>query len=316
MMKQISKFIVSAVIAGFVAYIFRAPIQSRMEIIWNNIKPASAPCSKPINYSLGAFDAKFGLTKESFLDALREAEAVWEKPIGRDLFVYSPDGDLEINLIYDYRQEATGKLKSLGLAVDANRASYDTLNAKYIELDAQYKQAKADYDNLVEAFNARNDAYGQQVEYWNRRGGAPKKEYAILKSEEEAIQADFAEIKNMEGEMNEYVDNIKAVVVVLNNIANALNIDVRKYNDIGNALGEEFNEGVYRNDGQGSEEIDIYEFGSRGQLVRILTHEFGHALGLPHVEDQDAIMYKLNVGKNTALSPSDIGELKIRCSIK
>ena len=38
---------------------------------------------------------------------------------------------LKINLIYDYRQQATEKLSGLGIVVDDNQASYDSLKVKF-----------------------------------------------------------------------------------------------------------------------------------------------------------------------------------------
>jgi predicted Zn-dependent protease len=66
----------------------------------------------------------------------------------------------------------------------------------------------------------------------------------------------------------------------------------------------------------GAEKINIYEFESRSQLIRILSHELGHAIGLGHNENAESIMYYLN--KGTGLSPTaeDIRDLKAYCKIK
>ncbi len=51
------------------------------------------PCKEPLPYTLGSFATEFSLSPADFTDALAQAEAVWEKPSGLDLFVYKPDDD-------------------------------------------------------------------------------------------------------------------------------------------------------------------------------------------------------------------------------
>ncbi|HCY17892.1 TPA: hypothetical protein DHT42_01705, partial [Candidatus Nomurabacteria bacterium] len=62
-------------------------------------------------------------------------------------------------------------------------------------------------------------------------------------------------------------------------------------------------------------EIDIYQFDNKGKLARVLTHEFGHALELEHLENSKAVMYRLNNGVNEKLTIDDILALKKRCNL-
>ena len=325
-MTKTFKTLILLVILGVLLYQFEAPIRERFAPFLNELVAKigilGAPCEEPIAYTLGRFDARFGISKSYFLNALLEAERIWEKPkdesFRKDLFVYKENGEdggmLKINLVYDYRQEATSKLADLGIVVENNKASYDSLKAKFIALKAKYAGAKKNYDAQLNSFNAKQDAYEAQVKYWNARGGAPKGEYEKLQAEKAELDAELLKLKEEQAQINEMVDEINAMVVVLNRLADALNLTVEKYNTINVARGESFEEGVYYSDGF-NREIDIYEFSSRDKLVRVLAHEFGHALGLPHVDDPKAMMYELNQGDTKILTDTDLQALRAKCRV-
>ena len=106
-------------------------------VVWNYLRPEQIlpACVEPITYNIGTFDRKFGISYRTFLSALVEAEAIWEKPIGKELFVYEPEsGELAVNLIYDYRQETTGTLSGLENIVAKDELAYQAMRAKYINL--------------------------------------------------------------------------------------------------------------------------------------------------------------------------------------
>src|SRR3989338_9295291 len=112
-MRKIFSFFIPIIILGGLAYQFRGHIFGVFSPI--------PPCTKPIPYTLGTFDAKFNISKKYFLEAVAQAETIWENPkgdhLGKNLFVYSPTNTsksvLKINLIYDYRQQAPSKLADL-----------------------------------------------------------------------------------------------------------------------------------------------------------------------------------------------------------
>jgi Matrixin len=321
--KKILKILAISVVLGAIAsvlYRYQDMILARFSPFLNRviteITSISAPCENPIPYTLGAFAPEFGISQEYFLGALNEAEMIWEKPIGKVLFTHAAGSKknniLKINLIYDFRQQATSKLASLGIIVKDNRATYDTLKIKFTELKTKLEIAKSDYDARVKSFVAQEEAYGKQVDYWNSQGGAPMEEYDKLQTEKKLLDTKLSELGVMQSAINEMVTEINAVVVVLNRLANILNLSVEKYNTIGATRGESFEEGVYHSDGI-NQEIDIYEFSSHEKLVRVLAHELGHALDLPHVEDKNAIMYELNQANDLRLTTDDLEALHLKC---
>lgn len=321
--KKILKILLLFIILGTLFFQFEAPLRARLMPFINRVITQlgifSPPCQNPITYTLGTFDAQFGISKSYFLKVLGEAEKIWEKPFGKELFAYEEDGEgdgmLKINLVYDYRQQATDKLASLGIAVKDNRASYDSLKIKLTELKTKFTAAKSDYDARVKSFNDQQKSFEEQVKYWNAQGGAPRKVYDEIQLKRSALEIQSSELQVLQTQINEMVSEINALVVVLNRLASTLNISVDTYNTIGASRGESFEEGVYSSDGL-NRGIDIYEFSSRDKLVRVLAHELGHALDLDHVEDTKAIMYKLNQGNNKILTESDLDALKIKCGVK
>jgi hypothetical protein len=276
---------------------------------------AYLPCRLPIAYTIGTFDTRFGLTQAEFLQAVLDAERIWEKPIGKELFNQEQNGSMRINLIYDNRQDVTVQLQALGLTLSDSRASYDALRAKYLTLNAHYEQERSRYESLVAAFNAEQDIYNADVAKANARGGAKPAEYTRLNAGRQSLETEIQNIQALERTINADADTINALATELNREARALNLNVGEYNKVGATRGEEFDEGLYQSGPNGTA-IDIYQYDDRAKLVRVLAHELGHALGLEHVDDPNAIMYRLNQGANEKLTTTDLAALKTLCGIK
>jgi Matrixin len=271
------------------------------------------PCTTPITYSIGALDPRFKISRDDLKSIITNAIAVWEKPIGRDLFMFEEDGDVVVNLIYDTRQESTNRIRTLGLQIENTKESFNALKQKYDSAKVLYTNAKKEFDILVAQYDLRASKYEELVASWNRKGGAPEKVFAQLEAERAVLNNLSDELSIKQKNINELVTTVNAFTNVLNRIAQELNISIGDFNTIGSGL-EEFQEGVYVRDASG-ERIDIFEFGTRKQLLRVLAHEFGHALGLDHLENPLAIMYKRNQATNETLTKDDLGALRKLCGL-
>jgi hypothetical protein len=272
------------------------------------------PCQEPITYRLGKVDERFNLPPEEFRAAVKIATAMWGKPFYRDFFREEADGEIEINLLYDYRQEATDRLKKLHYKIDGSKSSYEELKSRLENLRAEYEQKKTGLNSDFNAYNAKVSAFNADTESWNRRGGVPQSVYERLMKEKDELAALNDNLRVRQDEMKTLVDTINSMVVVINEIASNNNLDLVDQQNIGNTLGREFCEGIYEYK-NGKRSITIYQYDNEYRLVRVLAHEFGHALGLNHSKSVDAVMYHLIQSDSLEIAADDRAALKDHCKI-
>ncbi len=244
-------------------------------------------CNVPVSYRLGSLDVRFNVTHEQAKAYLTQAEKVWEDAAGRNLFDYDDAATFPVNFIFDDRQGRTIAEEAVRQALDQKESTSATVAAEYKSLSAKYATLKSAYEKDAATYEAALDSFNDKVAGYNAAGGAPEKEYAKLKIEEKALATTERALQTRAAELATLAKSINELSEKGNQLIAQYNAGVADYNThFGGA--HEFTQGDY----QGTD-INIYKFSSDNELGRVLAHEFGHALGLGHVEGTTSIMYYL-----------------------
>ncbi len=244
-------------------------------------------CPAPLAYRVNQIDASFDITEEQAKVHLAAAEVVWEKAAGRDLFYYDENADLIIDFVFDDRQALADSELTQKQQLDAKQDENDLLRQKIEELQKEYETDSRSYEQAVSEYERKLTAYNNKVQSYNDQGGAPAEVYDELEAEKSALNRRSNELDATSAKLNELAGKINELGNNSNKLIEDYNEEVAVYNkEFG--FSREFTQGDYF-DGT----ISIYKFSDDRELVAVLTHELGHALGIEHVEGPSSVMYYL-----------------------
>lgn len=297
------------------------------------------PCQQEILYSIGSIDSRFHLSREEFMSAVHEAAHIWEMGIGIRRFSLVEEGGMPINLVFDERQAGTDSLKNASSSIESGKAGYDQLSASYGTLRKTYEEKRDTYEKLLADFSNSQALYNKKVaEYniqlaayekdaaeWNSGGGGDEATYKQLLKEKQDLDDERTSLEKDQKRLSERTDTLKdnrkavnrlveelnTLGGTLNRVAASLNLKVNEYNTIVGSR-EEFTTGLYSEDGSG-QRISVFQFSNHEDLVRILAHEMGHALGLGHGTNPESIMYPEVSTQPLRLSGEDVSLYRAVC---
>jgi len=269
-------------------------------------------CHTPIHYRLGTFDKRFNISELEVITLIKQAASIWEKSTNRDLFIYDENANLPINFIFDDRQERVVEEETLRSKLNSKEQSSTQIATQYENLNTKYQELHTSYDKRVTNYNFRQKEFNSTIEKYNNEGKVPREVFAELEVEKEALKVEADALSVLSKNLAEIVSNLNDLGEQGNRIISQYNDGVQIYKkNFGKT--EEFTQGDYQGD-----KINIYKFSDQTELIKVLLHEFGHSLGMDHVEGSSSIMYYLmeNQSDTLALATEDLNAFNATCGDK
>ena len=269
--------------------------------------PKISPCKETMEYTIGTLDSHFGISEEELIAEITTASNLWGDTLGKQLFRYSKQGALTINLIYDERQARTNDVNNLALEIENSKRSAETIRASYEADILEYTSLAEILKKDITVFEEKNKSYTDKVALYNTQGGAPKDvydsmtaEYAALREEGLVLEERRKDIILKENSINARVTRYNEFVVYINELINKSNV-----------LGaKKFTEGRFI---PSTKTIDIFQYNNKDKLRRVLAHELGHVIGVNHNDNSRSIMYAINQATGTDLTKEDKDALLAVC---
>lgn len=259
----------------------------------------AAICPVPLGYHVRNLDNHFNISKEEAIAQTAKAEKVWEDYAGRDLFYYDENSELVVDFVFDERQATADSETSQRELLDKEKEQNEETFTKIKDLQAEYEVKTRDYQGDVSAYESRLEEYNQKVNRYNDQGGAPQSVYTELEEEKNRLAKEASDLNDTATQLNELANKINELSEQANKLVEAYNQKVQYYNTKF-GYSREFTQGDYQ-DGL----INVYKFSNETELEKVLVHEFGHALGMDHVEGESSVMYYLLGDTSSAPRLSD-----------
>lgn len=264
------------------------------------------PFDQRLHFKIGTVDPRFNLSHQQLIQLSEEAIQIWQNGSGKSLLVYDPNAKLSINLVFDQRQMEHQALKQNQQDLDTiqsnNQQSSQELDQRFQYLQNRHDELEKRRDQITQAFENLNQQRQSWVRIENQDGPNRQRieqEYQQLKLQADQLDQDIHDLKIQNAEYNQNVQQH-------NQNIDLYNVNVTHFNQ--RFAAREFHKGIFN-----GKHIEIYQFDTVDDLRLTIAHELGHALGLAHNTDPEALMYPVLGAQNYQnfrLKSADLAMLK------
>lgn len=295
-------------------YIFQ-PISAGVEAFSKR-----TPCSQPLSYAIGNIDTRFSITEDELEKAVEKAAGVWNS--GTDTILLSARkgeplrDDITIQLVYDDRQERTDREVRFRERIRSQQIRLDNQQINHDKKRKLFDQRSKEYQVFAENTSDQLDELNKWVTEKNDNGGftgTDLEQFTQRKKEAEEAQE---KVRIKQQELDVLARSINSEMDKLNEKYQVHNKLIDQYND--KFAGDlRFAKATFQKTSAGGV-VTVNQFMNEKELILILAHELGHALGVSHLNQPKAVMYSLMGGQQinpfVQLTQSDIEAVVQLCN--
>ncbi|MDO3666795.1 matrixin family metalloprotease [Acinetobacter higginsii] len=266
-------FTLLAPVSTFAKISSTAPVQSQVR--YNT--------EQPLHYRIADLDPRLNIDQQQMIDLSKQAAAIWEKNTGQKYFVYDPDADFVINLVFDQRQIRSMKRAESLSQLEQEQQNWLNRNEKLQRTNADLAESNAQLELQKKAYENQAQQYQQGLAQY-KADSNNKALFAALQKQQQQLQQQAQKLQAKITEYNHKVQQTQEKAEKSKQVHQQLSASVNEFN-------ETFKPEVLHKGQFDGKQIFIYEFSSTDDLRLTLAHEFGHALGLKHTRDPRSLMY-------------------------